>query len=59
MGCHDDSQMTPQADEEIEDVQWMDFDQTRQALYNSYRTVRHVIKRYYALKSEEIAQAGN
>ena len=59
MGCHDDSQMTPQADEEIEDVQWMDFDQTRQALYNSYRTVRHVIKRYYSVKSEEIAQEGN
>ncbi len=54
MGCVDDSQMIPQAEEEIEDVRWMDFDQTRQSLYNSYRTVRHVIKRFYAMKSEKV-----
>lgn len=55
MDCLDDSTMEPQEEEEIEEVRWMDFDQTRQALYNSYRTVRFVIKRFYLLRSEEPA----
>jgi len=53
MSCLDDRKMAPQKNEEIEDVRWMDFDQTRQALYNSYRTIRHVIKRFYSLQNEQ------
>ena len=55
MSCLDDSEMTPQEEEEIEEVRWMDFDHTRQAMYNSYRTVRHVIKKFYKLKSKQVA----
>ncbi len=51
MVCLDDSKMTPQIGEEIEEVRWMDFDQTRVALYNSYRTVRHVMKLHYKLQT--------
>jgi len=53
MTCLDDSKMKPQKKEDIEDVRWMDFDQTRQALYNSYRTIRHVIKRFYRLQNSQ------
>ena len=56
MACLDDSEMTPQEEEEIEEVRWMDYDQTRQALYNTYRTIRHVIKRYYVMRNKELIQ---
>ncbi|MEQ9298343.1 MAG: NUDIX domain-containing protein [Cyclobacteriaceae bacterium] len=49
MKCLDDSQMQPQTGESIEDVRWMDVRNTRQALYNSYRTVRYVMQEYYKL----------
>ncbi|MDA0195312.1 MAG: NUDIX domain-containing protein [Bacteroidetes bacterium] len=51
MVCLDDSKMAPQIGEEIEEVRLMDFDQTRIALYNSYRTVRHVMKLHYKLQA--------
>ncbi|MEQ9423692.1 MAG: NUDIX domain-containing protein [Cyclobacteriaceae bacterium] len=49
MSCLDERHLAPQLEEGIEEVRWMDFDQTKQALYNSYRTIRHVVKRFYAL----------
>ena len=49
MACLDDSQMGPRLEEEIEEVRWMDFDQTRIVLYNSFRTVRYVMKRFYEM----------
>ncbi|MEM8894334.1 MAG: NUDIX domain-containing protein [Bacteroidota bacterium] len=49
MSCLDDSQMQPQTGESIEDVRWMDVRNTREALYNSYRTVRYVMQEYYKL----------
>lgn len=50
MDCIDDSQMKPQEEEDIEEVRWMDARQLRPALYNSYRSVRHVFTEYYKMK---------
>ena len=46
MKCIDDTYMSPQIEEDIQDVQWMDIRQVRSALYNSYRTIRYVIQEY-------------
>lgn len=54
MDCVDDSQMKPQLEESITDVCWMDEKGTRQAMVNSYRSIRHVIKRYYSLSTKLI-----
>lgn len=54
MDCIDDSQMKPQLEESITDVRWMDEKGTRQAMVNSYRSIRHVIKRYYSLSTKLI-----
>lgn len=49
MKCIDDSYMSPQEEEGIEDVQWMNTDDVRNALYNSYRTIRYVVQEYNKL----------
>lgn len=54
MDCEDDSQMKPQLEESITEVRWMDERDTRQAMVNSYRSIRHVIKRYYSLSTRLI-----
>jgi len=46
MQCLNDQQMSPQEEEGIEDVQWMDTDGVRKALYDSYRTIRYVVQEY-------------
>ena len=46
MECLDDSKMSPQVEEDIMDVRWMDTDEVRKALYNSYRTIRYVVSEY-------------
>lgn len=46
MECVDDSNMSPQVEEDIMDVRWMDTDEVRKALYNSYRTIRYVVSEY-------------
>jgi 8-oxo-dGTP pyrophosphatase MutT (NUDIX family) len=49
MKCLDDSGMSPQAEEDIEEVSWMNVTQTRSALYDSYRSIRVVIQEYNKL----------
>lgn len=49
MDCEDDSQMKPQVEEDIEEVRWMDAREVRQALYNSYPSIRHVFNKYYKM----------
>ena len=46
MRCIDDTDMSPQVEEDIVDVQWMNTDEVRNALYNSYRTIRYVVQEY-------------
>ena len=50
----DDSKMKPQLEESITDVRWMDERGTRQAMVNSYRSIRHVIKKYHRLSTKLI-----
>ena len=52
MRCLDDSKMSPQNDEGIDDVRWMNLNQMREALYNSYRTIRYVVREYHELLKE-------
>ncbi|MGB3587215.1 MAG: NUDIX hydrolase [Tunicatimonas sp.] len=47
MDCLDDSQLQPQTDEDIEEVRWMTTSEVRQALYDSYFSIRYVMRRYY------------
>ena len=47
MECTDDSDMRGQADEGITDVRWMSYPEAQQALYNSYVSIRYVLRRYF------------
>ncbi|MEL7148443.1 MAG: NUDIX domain-containing protein, partial [Bacteroidota bacterium] len=51
MTCLDDSRMSPQVEEDIMDVRWMDIDEVRKALYDSYRTIRYVVSEYNKMDS--------
>ncbi|HEY1053664.1 MAG TPA: NUDIX hydrolase [Emticicia sp.] len=42
MNCIDDSEMRPQLEEGIEELQWMDEKQIQKALINSYSSIRYV-----------------
>jgi len=46
MKCLNDVNMAPQIEEDIQDVQWMNTDNVRKALYDSYRTIRYVVQEY-------------
>ena len=52
MDCLDDSEMRGQLEEDITDVRWMTQEEARQALYNSYFSIRHVLRQYFDQKSE-------
>ncbi len=54
MTALDDTRMGPQMEEGIEDVRWMNINQMREALYNSYRTVRYVVREYHNLLKEQV-----
>ena len=47
MGLLDDSKMKPQAEEDIEKLEWMDKKQTNSAMLKSYSSIRYVLKKYY------------
>lgn len=47
MKCTDDSGMKGQADEGITEVRWMSDAEAQQALYNSYVSIRYVLRRYF------------
>ena len=46
MHCIDDKNMTPQKGEGVKKVEWMDMEQVRIALHNSYRSIRYVMQEY-------------
>jgi len=49
MYCVDDSNMKPQIEENIEDIRWMDETELKEALYNSYPSIRDVFRHYYLM----------
>ncbi|WOK04340.1 NUDIX hydrolase [Imperialibacter roseus] len=52
MDLIDDSQMTPQKEENIDELRWMEIRDVRASLYNSYRSIRHVAREFYKVKRE-------
>ena len=53
MECIDDSNMAPQAEEDIDEVMWKNLSEMRSALYGSYRSIRSVIHQYHKLLKEQ------
>jgi 8-oxo-dGTP pyrophosphatase MutT (NUDIX family) len=49
MKCIDDSELAPQAEENIVEAKWMTLTELRSALYDSYRSIRVVIQEYHKL----------
>ena len=47
MECQDDSMMKAQAEEGIEEVKWMREHEAKQALYDSYYSIRYVLRKYF------------
>lgn len=47
MECTDDLAMRPEQEEDITDVRWMTREEARQALYNSYYSIRYVLRQYF------------
>ncbi|NJM93555.1 MAG: NUDIX domain-containing protein [Cytophagales bacterium] len=52
MDCLDDSQMRPQQEEDIEDVRWMARTEVKEAMYNTYPSIRFVFKEYFKTAKE-------
>jgi len=50
MEIKDDLEMKPQMQENIEDLRWMDVVEVKHALYNSYPSIRNVVRKYYEHK---------
>ena len=46
MSCEDDSEMKPQITEDIQAVEWKNTEALREALFNTYPSIRYVIQRY-------------
>ena len=53
MDCLDDSQMAPQYGESIERVEWMTDEQVSNALKNSYKSIKYVIKNHRKLAQDQ------
>jgi 8-oxo-dGTP pyrophosphatase MutT (NUDIX family) len=53
MKCLDDSNMSPQSEEDIQEVMWKNLAEMRSAFYNSYRSIRSVIHQYHKKLKEE------
>lgn len=49
MYCTDSSQMKPQLEENIEEIQWMNETELKEAFYNTYPSIRDVFRHYYLL----------
>jgi 8-oxo-dGTP pyrophosphatase MutT (NUDIX family) len=49
MYCIDDSKMKPQVEENIEDLNWMNERELKEALYNTYPSIRDVFRHYYLM----------
>lgn len=46
MKCVNDKKMGPQKEEGIKKVAWMDMEEVRKALHDSYRSIRYVMQQY-------------
>lgn len=56
MDCLDDKKMKPQKEEGIEDIRWMKENEAREALHDSYKSIREVLNCY--LSTVDSGQSG-
>jgi len=56
MDVVDDSHMRPQTDEDIEETRWMNRKEVYHALEHSYKSIRYVFERFYALTEPKTAR---
>ena len=49
MYCVDDTHMKPQLEENIEETKWMNETELKEALYNTYPSIRDVFRHYYLM----------
>jgi 8-oxo-(d)GTP phosphatase len=54
MECLDDSNIRPQIEEDITEVRWMEHHEWKQALYNSYSTIRFVFTKYHEMEKKKL-----
>lgn len=47
MDCLNDVEIHPQLEEDITEVRWMNQEEVMQSLYNSYNSIRQVMRTYY------------
>jgi 8-oxo-(d)GTP phosphatase len=47
MECVDDVELCPQIEEDITEVRWMNQEEVMHVLYNSYNSIRQVMRTYY------------
>ena len=59
MDMLDDSAMAPQTEEDIDEVRFMDHPEVTQAMYNSYRTIRYVLKQFYLPAAQQPKASGD
>jgi 8-oxo-dGTP pyrophosphatase MutT (NUDIX family) len=52
MACIDDSQMRPQLEEDIEQLIWVDKEQAKILLADSYQSINYVVDKYYQQKAK-------
>ena len=53
MECRNDKKMAPQKGEGIKKVEWMNLEEVRRALHDSYRSIRYVMQEYTKMMKEE------
>ncbi len=56
MECISDKKMTPQTEEDIEEVRWMSPKEVYVALQDTYRSIAHVFDKYEKLKKRTISK---
>ncbi|HEY9117180.1 MAG TPA: NUDIX hydrolase [Roseivirga sp.] len=55
MDCLDDSKMRPQLEEDIDEVRWMNERELNVALYNTYKSINHVHRKFNKLLKSQRA----
>lgn len=46
MMCRNDSEMKPQTEEDITDIQWMDLENAKEVILNSYASIAYVFEKF-------------
>ena len=50
--CVNDTNMVPQAEEDIEKLEWMAFPEVKHVLINSFSSIRYVAERLHRMQTQ-------